>query len=48
MYTTALPPAALAASQAALELVAGDLTFKEDLWRNIDHMRSGLLSAVST
>jgi len=45
MYTTALPPAALAASQAALDLVAGDLSFKEDLCRNIDHMRSGLLGA---
>lgn len=45
MYTTALPPAALAASQAALDLVTGDLSFKEDLWRNIDYMRSGLLGA---
>jgi len=45
MYTTALPPAALAASQAALDLVAGDLSFKEDLWSNIEYMRSGLLSA---
>jgi 7-keto-8-aminopelargonate synthetase-like enzyme len=45
MYTTALPPAALAAAQAALELVAGDLSFKEELWRNIEYMRSGLLSA---
>lgn len=45
MYTTALPPAALAASHAALELVAGDLSYKDELWRNIDHMRSGLLSA---
>ncbi|OPY03810.1 MAG: 8-amino-7-oxononanoate synthase [Syntrophorhabdus sp. PtaB.Bin184] len=45
MYTTALPPAALAASLAALELVAEDASFKDELWRNIDHMRAGLLSA---
>jgi len=45
MYTTALPPAALAASQEALDLVSGDLSFKEELWRNIDYMRSGLLAA---
>ncbi|HBL24680.1 MAG TPA: 8-amino-7-oxononanoate synthase [Deltaproteobacteria bacterium] len=45
MYTTALPPAALAASQEALDLVSGDLSFKEELWRNIDYMRSGLLGA---
>ena len=45
MYTTALPPSALAASCAALDLVQKDLSFKEDLWRNIDYMRTGLLDA---
>ena len=45
MYTTALPPAALAAAYAALGLVERDLSFKEDLWKNIGHMRAGLLEA---
>ncbi len=45
MYTTALPPAALAAAQAALDLVRADLSFKDQLWSNIDYMRSGLLEA---
>ncbi|HOW55986.1 MAG TPA: 8-amino-7-oxononanoate synthase [Syntrophorhabdaceae bacterium] len=45
MYTTALPPAALAAAYAALGLVERDLSFKEDLWTNIDHVRTGLLDA---
>ncbi len=45
MYTTALPPAALAAANASLGLIEKDLSFKEDLWKNIDHMREGLLAA---
>lgn len=45
MYTTALPPAALAAAQAALDLVRADLSFKDQLWSNIDYMRLGLLEA---
>ncbi len=45
MYTTALPPAALAAGHAALDLVRKDLVFKDQLWSNIDYMRSGLLGA---
>lgn len=42
MYTTALPPAALGASLAALDLIAGDTSYKEALWRNIDYMRQRL------
>lgn len=45
MYTTALPPAALGAARAALDLVENDLSYKEQLWRNIDYMRSGLTDA---
>lgn len=45
MYTTALPPAALGAAQAALGLVAADLSYKDELWRNIDYMRSRLTEA---
>ncbi len=45
MYTTALPPAALAAGQAALDLVRTDLSFKQHLWSNIEYMRSGLTTA---
>ncbi len=45
MYTTALPPAALGAARAALDLVANDLSYKEQLWHNIDYMRSRLAGA---
>ena len=45
MYTTALAPAALGAAQAALNLVQHDLSYKGQLWRNIDYMRSQLTQA---
>lgn len=45
MYTTALPPAVLAASHAALKLAKSDLSYKKALWRNINHMRTALLAA---
>jgi 8-amino-7-oxononanoate synthase len=45
MYTTALPPAALGAARAALHLVEDDLSYKDQLWRNIDYMRSHLIDA---
>ena len=45
MYTTALAPAALGAAQAALDLVQHDLSYKDQLWRNIDYMRSQLTGA---
>ncbi len=45
MYTTALPPSALAASIAAVRLVKDDMSFKEGLWANIEYMRKGLIGA---
>ncbi|MCX5809453.1 MAG: 8-amino-7-oxononanoate synthase [Proteobacteria bacterium] len=45
MYTTALPPSSLAASLAALRLIKMDISFKEELWENIDYMRGNLMRA---
>ena len=45
MYTTALPPSSLAASLAALRLIKMDISFKEELWENIDYMRGNLMKA---
>jgi 7-keto-8-aminopelargonate synthetase-like enzyme len=45
MYTTALPPSSLAASMAALRLIKMDISFKEELWANIDYMRGNLMQA---
>jgi 8-amino-7-oxononanoate synthase len=45
MYTTALAPAALGAAQAALDLVRRDLSYKDQLWRNIDYIRARLTGA---
>ena len=42
MYTTALSPAVLAASIAAVRLVKDDTSFKEELWRNVEYMRGRL------
>ena len=45
MYTTALPPSSLAASLAALRLIKMDISFKEELWENINYMRGSLIQA---
>jgi 8-amino-7-oxononanoate synthase len=45
MYTTALPPPTLAASLAALRLIRQDMSFKNELWTNIDYMRDNLTKA---
>ena len=45
MYTTALPPSSLAASIAAVRLIRDDLSFKDQLWANIEYMRSRLSAA---
>jgi 8-amino-7-oxononanoate synthase len=45
MYTTALPPAALGASRAALGLIKKDVSYKKTLWQNIDYMRRHLNEA---
>ena len=42
MYTTALPPSALAASLAALRLIRKDMSYKKNLWQNIDYVRQNL------
>jgi 8-amino-7-oxononanoate synthase len=45
MYTTALPPATLAASIASVRLIKDDLSFKDELWDNIGYMRTRLKDA---
>lgn len=45
MYTTALPAPVLGAAMAALKLVRESTTFKDDLWSNIDYLRTGLENA---
>ena len=42
MYTTALPPPSLAASIAAVRLIKDDMSFKDQLWANIEYMRRRL------
>jgi 8-amino-7-oxononanoate synthase len=45
MYTTALSPAVLAASIASIRLIRNNLSFKEDLWKNIEYMRHHMRDA---
>jgi 8-amino-7-oxononanoate synthase len=45
MYTTALPPSSLAASLTALKLIKTNVSFKKELWDNIDFMRGNLMQA---
>ncbi len=45
MYTTALSPATLAASIASVRLIREDPSFRNQLWDNIEYMRSRLVSA---
>ena len=42
IYTTALPPAACAASLAALELIQENPSLREKLWDNITYLKSRL------
>lgn len=42
MYTTALPAPVLGAARAALKLVRESTVFKDELWRNIEYLRTGL------
>ncbi len=42
IYTTALPPAACAASLAALELIRENPSLREKLWDNITYLKSRL------
>lgn len=41
IYSTGLPPATLAASIAAIEIIKSDLSFKEKLWKNVDFLKAG-------
>jgi 8-amino-7-oxononanoate synthase len=45
MYTTGLPPPTLAAALAALRLISGSRSFRDELWENIDYMRGRLEDA---
>ncbi|MCX7966480.1 MAG: 8-amino-7-oxononanoate synthase [Syntrophorhabdaceae bacterium] len=45
MYTTALPPAAIGASLKALHIIKNDLSYRKDLWNNIDYFRKKLIEA---
>ena len=42
IYSTGLPPAALAASLAAFEIIEKDLSFKKRLWENVSFLKNGL------
>jgi 8-amino-7-oxononanoate synthase len=42
IFTTGLPPAALAASSAAVDVLLSEPGLRESLWRNVEHMRAGL------
>ena len=42
IYSTGLPPAALAASLAAFEIIEKDLSFKKRLWKNVSFLKTGL------
>lgn len=42
IYTTALPPAVLAASIAALDLIQSKPSLRTKLWRNVDFFKKGL------
>ncbi len=44
MYTTALPPAACAASIAGIKLIQGDHSLRESLWRNVHYVKERLKS----
>ena len=47
IYTTALPPAACAASLAGLTLIQEDTTLIDKLWENIRYLRSQLSKFIS-
>ena len=47
IYTTALPPAACAASLAGLTLIQEDTTLIDKLWENIRYLRSRLSKFIS-
>lgn len=48
IYTTALPPAACAASLAALTLIQGDISLIRKLWDNISYLRYRLSKYTDT
>ena len=42
IYTTGLPPAVAAASEAAIEIMSNDGLFKQMLWENVSYLRKGI------
>ena len=42
IYTTGLPPAILAASLAAIELIQSKPDLRKKLWKNVDYFKNGL------
>lgn len=42
IYTTALPPAVLAASIAAIDMIQSKPVFRKKLWKNVNYFKEGL------
>lgn len=45
IYTASLPPAVVATARESLRLIRNDASMRERLWRNAEHLRSGLAAA---
>lgn len=46
VFTTALPPAVLAASLEAIRLINLDSSLKDQLWRNVKYFRDGITQVI--
>ncbi len=47
VFTTALPPAVLAATLEAIRLINQDLSLKNQLWRNVEYFKRGLTQVIA-
>jgi 8-amino-7-oxononanoate synthase len=45
LYTASLPPAVVATARESLRLIETDISLRERLWNNSEHLRSGLARA---